>query len=294
MQPTRQPKLNIERKKKTPGSGRTAKLKRYKSKGKAYGAWRVKHDGRELNLETTDAGEARKRWGMAKRGDYSWRASVGQATAAAFGGPPDATVTPPEPPRPSRPLFPPTIGPSATNAQPKTSAGPSANGPTPPAEEAPKGEQSSERVEAEYIPAGDWNSAVNDAARGFTNSQQQQARTMDPDAFARSLGFTNRQELMQFAGQQAAALQLRAQEWIIRKRGVEPGKVPERNPFRVMLANGWGVQIEQWMPHDFDVPLWALLLAAGGMCAIHQISTGTPIVQEEPEEPSDAVKPVEP
>lgn len=116
---------------------------------------------------------------------------------------------------------------------------------------------------------------------------------MDAQTLASAMGLQSVDELFHFAGGGLARAQLFAQAWVIRKRGVIAGDVPEKAPPFQLLAYSWGLQLRQWVPAANDVPVWLCCFVAGAMCGIYQISTGTAVPPEERQEESDAVKPTE-
>ena len=285
------PKLT-PRKKPTVKGGRPAKLWRYKKKGREYGSWRTTVNGKEVDFETDDSGEARRRWAASKANDFGWQRQTAKTAASIFGGPSSAPFTPPASPANAAPVTQSQMPPGQSSVDPA---------PTPPSPQqeprpgVPPGQSASGPVNPEYIPPGaPWHQAAHQAA-GQSQAQAQAGprSAMDAQTLASAMGLQNVDELFHFVGAGVARAQLVAQAWVIRKRGVVAGEVPEKAPPFQLLAYAWGLQLRQWIPTANDVPVWVCCIAAGAMCGIYQISTGTAVPPEEQATESDAAKPTE-
>lgn len=101
------------------------------------------------------------------------------------------------------------------------------------------------------------------------------------------MGFQTIEELYHFAGAGLAKAQLALQAWVIRKRGVEAGKLTDTNPMLNLLAWCHGVSLRQIVPNGGEVPLWVVTAGASVMCLMWQISTGTKIETDDSKAPHE-------
>ena len=220
--------------------------------GKFVGSYHVTLKGEDVNLGTSDAGEALKRLVEAKRGKRNFADELEEAAAAVDGTP---EVQPPAPPPSSPPLVPDAVIPP----------------PAPPLQLPPAPSAEDARAEAEAT-----NAAAGDVGGDAANDNGAPPPQFDPAAI---------DAMLEMAAHGVVDLQLQLQAWVIKKRFKRiAGEIPPEAQFREMAAKAWAMQLKLWIP-TFNPPPWVIAVVLPLALSTQQLVTSTPIPKENQVDP---------